>query len=104
MDKPTKILIIVDGGVADYKSEPMDAVDVNIFDCDNWEGMDPSAKADMIAYYLREPEWMEFLPDWVKEMFEDFRCEWQIFSEDEKKDWLAPQLFLDWVKEGENVD
>lgn len=58
-----KVLIIVDGGVADYTSE--DGVDVRIFDYDNWK---EGSKDD--RDYMRAEMWgLEHItPDWITDI------------------------------------
>ena len=55
-----KVLIIVNGGIADYVADP--DIDVAVFDNDNWEQADDAErewmKKDMKGFEHLTPEWL----------------------------------------------
>lgn len=62
-----KLLILVSGGVASYITDDTD-IEVEIFDEDNWEQMSDIERNNVREEYDNNPEWKEFLPEWVKEL------------------------------------
>lgn len=62
-----KLLIIVNGGIADYITDDT-KLEVDIFDVDNWNAMDDIERNNVREEYDNNPEWKEFLPEWVKEI------------------------------------
>lgn len=62
-----KLLIIVSGGVSDYITDDND-IEVDIFDEDNWEAMSEDERNIVRSDYDNNPEWKEFLPEWIKQV------------------------------------
>lgn len=59
-----KVLIIVHGGCADWKSEG--DVEVDTFDLDNWECMNSEERKEVRDSFDANPEWKKFLPAWIR--------------------------------------
>lgn len=66
--KKPRVLITVDGGIADYVSD--DGVDVFVFDRDNFESDASCAIADADGRRLKEVEDMYYAPAKFKELAE----------------------------------